>query len=226
LRVLLVEDDGPLAHGLKALLEEAGFAVDHCSDGEEARDFPDLTLVNAAIVDLGLPGIDGLTLIRDWRAAGNRLPVLVMTARDRFADMVAGFKSGADDFLRKPVQNEELLIRLWALIRRSGGNSDPVLSCGDIALDTISGVVTRAGLPLRLTAFEARILRYLLHRKEAVVSRTEISEHIYDSSADPDFNSIEVLVSRLRRKIAPAVIETVRGEGYALRAGNDTKNGA
>lgn len=207
----------PLALALKAVLEQAGFAVDHCRTGEDARDFDDLSLANAAIVDLGLPGIDGLALIHAWRSAGVKLPVLVMTARDRFADMVSGFRSGADDFLRKPVQNEELIVRLWALIRRTSGSADPVISCGELALDTISGVITRAGLPLRLTAFEGRILRYLLHQKGAVVSRTEISEHIYDSNADPDFNSIEVLVSRLRRKVAPTVIQTVRGEGYILR---------
>ncbi len=218
MRVLLVEDDEPLAQALRAVLEEAGFAVDHCRNGEDARNFPDIRLINAAVVDLGLPCLDGLSLIRAWRDDGVQVPVLVMTARDRFADMVAGFRAGADDFLRKPVQNEELVIRLWALVRRAGGGADPVISCGDLALDTISGVISRAGLPLKLTAFEARILRYLLHRKGAVVSRTEISEHVYDASADPDFNSIEVLVSRLRRKIAPAVIETVRGEGYVLRA--------
>lgn len=223
--MLLVEDDLPLARGLKAVLEEAGFAVDHCTSGEAARDFEDLPLVNAAIVDLGLPGIDGLTLIRAWRSAGMKLPVLVMTARDRFADMVAGFRSGADDFLRKPVQNEELIIRIWALIRRAGGSSDPAIVCGDLSLDTISGAITRAGLPLKLTSFEGRILRYMLHRKGAIVSRTELAEHIHDGSADPDFNSIEVLISRLRRKIAPAIIETVRGEGYALRPGPAVNEG-
>jgi two-component system, OmpR family, response regulator len=220
MRVLLVEDDMPLARAIKAVLEEAGFAVDHCLTGEDARDFSDISLVNAAVVDLGLPGMDGLQLITAWRAADVSVPVLVMTARDRFADMVAGFRSGADDFLRKPVQNQELVIRLWALIRRSAGNTDPVVVCGELALDTISGTVSRSGLPLRLTAFEGRILRYLLHRNGAVVSRTELSEHIYASNSDPDFNSIEVLVSRLRRKIVPAVIETIRGEGYLLRPAN------
>jgi two-component system, OmpR family, response regulator len=213
----------PLASGLKAMLEEAGFAVDHCASGEAARNFDDLGLVNAVIVDVGLPGIDGMTLVKTWREDGLKIPILVMTARDRFSDMVAGFKSGADDFLRKPVQNEELLIRLWALIRRSAGNIDPILSCGEIELDTISGVLSRAGLPMKLTAYESRILRYLLHRKGAVISRTEISEHIYDSHSDPDFNSIEVMVSRLRKKIAPTLIETVRGEGYVLRMPSGAK---
>jgi two-component system, OmpR family, response regulator len=226
MRILLVEDDRELALGLSALLRDAGFAVDHCTTGEEARDFVDLAQINAAVIDLGLPGMDGLALISAWRSNGISLPVLVMTARDRFADMIAGFRSGADDFLRKPVQHEELIVRLWALIRRSAGNADPVLTCGELELDTASGALTRSGLPLRLTAFEGRILRYLLHRKGAVVSRTELSEHIYESEADPDFNSVEVMISRLRRKIAPTQIETVRGEGYALRADGSKSNGA
>jgi two-component system, OmpR family, response regulator len=217
LRVLFVEDNLPLARGLKTVLEEAGFVVDHCSCGEDAADFSDLPFMNAALIDLGLPGMDGLALIQNWRHRQIKIPVMVMTARDRFTDMVAGFRAGADDFLRKPVQNEELVIRLWALIRRSGNTIDPVLQCGDIALDTITGAVSRFGLPLKLTSFEGRILRYLLHRKGAVVSRTELSEHIYDSFSERDFNSIEVMVSRLRRKIIPVMIETVRGEGYLLR---------
>jgi two-component system OmpR family response regulator len=221
MRVLLVEDDAPLAEELAGVLRQADFAVDHCRTGEEALEWAEIETYDAAILDVGLPRMDGLAVVGEWRKRGVVLPVLILTARDRFADLVSGFKAGADDFLRKPFRNEEVVLRLYALIRRGAAHAQPVVACGELALDSASGELTLSGLPMRLTAFERRVLRYLLHRRGAVVSRTELSEHVYERETDRDFNSLEVIVSRLRRKIGDCRIESLRGEGYLLKAGDD-----
>jgi two-component system OmpR family response regulator len=220
-RILLVEDDRPLAQEIVAVLQRADFVVDLCEDGASARDWEDIGSYDAAVLDLGLPGMDGLAVLSEWRKQAHNHPVLVLTVRDRFADLVAGFRSGADDYLRKPFRTEELILRLFALIRRGAGHAQTHVNVGGLSLETASGVITLDGMPLRLTAFEMRVLRYLLHRRGAIVSRTELSEHVYGRDVDRDFNSIEVVVSRLRRKIGVAQIESVRGEGYVLRAGED-----
>jgi len=219
-KVLLAEDDAALAAQLVRALREAGFAVEHAADGVDALHLGGGGGHDAAVLDLGLPGLDGLSVLRRWRDEGSRLPVLVLTARDAWSDKVAGFRAGADDYLPKPFRTEEVVLRLRALVRRAAGHAAPVLRCGPLALDTHTGAATRDGLPLRLTALEARILGYLLHHPGRAVSRTELSAHVYDDDGgDRDFNTLEVLVSRLRRKIEPAAIETLRGRGWRLSPG-------
>ncbi|MFZ5691265.1 MAG: response regulator [Pseudomonadota bacterium] len=221
MRILLVEDDRPLAREIMSVLQRSNFVVDLCETGIDARDRPDIASYDAAVLDLGLPDIDGLAVLSAWRKESENLPVLILTARDRFADLVAGFKSGADDYLKKPFRNEELLLRLFALIRRGAGHAQTHIEVGGLSLETASGTISRDGLPLRLTAFEGRVLRYMMHRRGAVVSRTELSEHVYGEDVDRDFNSLEVVVSRLRKKIGSVRIESIRGEGYVLRAAED-----
>ncbi len=221
MRLLLVEDDASLAQELAGLLRRADFAVDICATAAEALEAGLGEPYDAAILDLGLPDGDGLDVLVAWRAKKSRLPVLILTARDRFANLVAGFRAGADDFLAKPFRNEEVVLRSDGAdpARRRRQRRDLIV-CGDLVLDAASGEMTMSGLPLKLTAFERRVLRYLLIRRPAVVSRTELSDHVYERDTDRDFNSIEVIVSRLRRKVAPCQIETVRGEGYRLDAGH------
>jgi two-component system OmpR family response regulator len=220
-RVLVVEDDRPLAEEIATVLRRAELVVDVCENGAHALEWGEIETYDVAVLDLGLPDIDGLAVLSAWRQRSVDLPVLILTARDRFADLVAGFRSGADDFLRKPFRNEELVLRLFALIRRGEGHRQTHVEIGGLSLDTATGIITLNGLPMRLTAFERRVLRYLLHRRGAVVSHTELSEHVYGRDGDRDFNSLQVVVSRLRRKIGAARIESVRGEGYALRAGHE-----
>ncbi|MFN3349526.1 response regulator transcription factor [Pseudorhodoplanes sp.] len=221
MRILLVEDDRPLARELVSLLQRSNFVVDVCESGLSARDREDIASFDAAVLDLGLPDIDGVAVLSAWRARSQNLPVLILTARDRFSDLVAGFKSGADDYLKKPFRNEELILRLFALIRRGAGHAQTHIDVGGLSLETASGTIALNGLPLRLTAFEGRVLRYLMHRRDAVVSRTELSEHVYGEDIDRDFNSLEVVVSRLRKKIGAVRIESIRGEGYVLRTCED-----
>lgn len=221
MRVLLVEDDRPLAEEIASVLRRAELVVDVCEDGARALEWGEIETYDAAVLDLGLPSMDGLSVLSAWRERSVNLPVLILTARDRFGDLVAGFRSGADDFLRKPFRNEELVLRVFALIRRSGGHGQAHIVIGGLSLETASGIISLDGLPLRLTAFEGRVLRYLLHRRGAVVSRTELSEHVYGRDTDRDFNSLEVVVSRLRRKIGETRIDSVRGEGYVLRTGHE-----
>lgn len=221
MRVLLVEDDRPLAEEIASVLRRAELVVDVCEDGARALEWGEIETYDAAVLDLGLPSMDGLAVLSAWRERSVNLPVLILTARDRFGDLVAGFRSGADDFLRKPFRNEELVLRVFALIRRSGGHGQAHIVIGGLSLETASGIISLDGLPLRLTAFEGRVLRYLLHRRGAVVSRTELSEHVYGRDTDRDFNSLEVVVSRLRRKIGETRIDSVRGEGYVLRTGHE-----
>ncbi|MBL8807851.1 MAG: response regulator transcription factor [Rhodospirillales bacterium] len=221
MRILLVEDDPALSAQIAAALAAAGYAVDRAADGEEAQFLGESEPFDAAILDLGLPKLDGLTVLRRWREAGRRLPVLVLTARAGWAEKVEGIDAGADDYLAKPFHMEELLARLRALIRRAAGMASAELVCGRLRLDTRSGRVTVDGNPVALTAQEYKTLAYLMHRPGTVVSRTELTEHIYAQDFDRDSNTIEVFVARLRRKLGIDAIETVRGRGYRLRAPGD-----
>ena len=216
MRVLIVEDEPNLGLQLKNTLEGAGYAVDLATDGEEALFLGSTESYDAVILDLGLPEIDGLTVLDRWRKDGRVMPVLVLTARDSWSDKVAGLDAGADDYVAKPFQSEELIARLRALIRRASGNASSELTAGDVRLDTRSGRVTKAGEPVKLTAQEYKLLSYLLHHKGKVVSRTELIEHIYDQDFDRDSNTIEVFVTRIRKKLGQDVITTIRGLGYSL----------
>ncbi|WP_376960039.1 response regulator transcription factor [Azospirillum sp. A26] len=214
MRVLVVEDTAELARQLKQRLEGEGYAVDTAADGEEGRFLGETEPYDAAILDLGLPKIDGLTVLRSWRRAGVAVPVLILTARDAWNEKVQGIDAGADDYLAKPFSMEELLARIRALIRRAKGHASAEIACGSVVLDTRTGRVTVDGQPVELTAFEYRVLSYLMHRKGQTVSRTELTEHVYAQDFDRDSNTIEVFVGRLRRKLGVDVIRTVRGLGY------------
>ncbi|WP_448659291.1 response regulator transcription factor [Sphingomonas sp. CJ99] len=216
MRVLIVEDEPNLRQQLSNTLVGAGYAVDTAADGEEGHFLGSTESYDAIILDLGLPEVDGLTVLDRWRREGRTTPVLVLTARDSWSDKVAGLDAGADDYVAKPFQSEELIARLRALIRRASGNASAELIAGDIRLDTRSGKVTRAGEPVKLTAQEYKLLSYLLHHKGKVVSRTELIEHIYDQDFDRDSNTIEVFVTRIRKKLGADVITTIRGLGYSL----------
>lgn len=220
MRIMIAEDETSLRHRLAAHLRATGHVVDEAADGDTAlhlgRDYP----LDLAIVDLGLPGTDGLALIRALRTEGRDLPILILTARGRWQDKVEGLESGADDYLVKPFHMAELEARLQALLRRAGGWAAPLLRCGPIALDTREQRATRDGETVELTAFEYRLLEYLMHRAGEVVSKTALTEHLYDDEAQRDSNVIEVFVRRLRRKLDPGgtlqPIETLRGRGYRL----------
>lgn len=219
MRVLVVEDEPALRRQLHAALADAGYAVDEAADGVDAQHLGETEPFDAVVLDLGLPRLDGLTVLQRWRAGGRTMPVLVLTARDSWHEKVAGIDAGADDYLAKPFHTEELLARLRALIRRSQGLASPLLRCGAIALDTRSGRVTVDGRAVALTSHEYRLLAYLMHRPGRVVSRTELTEHLYAQDFERDSNTIEVFVARLRRKLPPDTIETVRGLGYRLALG-------
>lgn len=217
MKALLAEDDDALAAQVARALRDAGFAVDRAPDGEEAAYLGETGAYDVAVLDLGLPGRDGLAVLRGWRAAGVATPVLVLTAREAWSDKVAGFRAGADDYVTKPFRVEEVVLRARALVRRAAGHAAPVVSCGPLAYDSGAGSFALDGLPLRLTAMEGRVLAYLvLHRAKAAVSRTELSEHVYDGDGDRDFGALEVIVSRLRRKVAPCAVLTLRGQGWRL----------
>ena len=216
MRVLIVEDEPNLGRQLRSTLEGAGYAVDLATDGEDGHDLGSTESYDAVVLDLGLPEIDGLTVLDRWRKEGRKMPVLVLTARDSWSDKVAGLDAGADDYLAKPFHMEELLARLRALIRRSAGRASADIRCGPLVLDTRSSRVTVDGNPLSLTSHEFRLLSYLLHRAGEVVSRAELNEHLYAQDFDRDSNTIEVFVARLRRKLPPDLIETVRGLGYRI----------
>lgn len=218
MRVLVVEDDPVLRAQLRAGLQEAGYAVDTADNGRDGQHLGDTEPMDAVVLDLGLPLVDGLTVLKRWRAAGRSLPVLILTARDSWHEKVAGIDAGADDYLSKPFHMEELLARIRALIRRAQGIASPLLQCGRLTLDTRSGRVALDGQPVSLTGHEFRLLEYLMHRPGTVVSRTELTEHIYAQEFDRDSNTIEVFIARLRRKLPPDSIETVRGMGYRLVA--------
>ncbi|MDY7115571.1 response regulator transcription factor [Halomonas sp. SSL-5] len=216
MKVLLVEDDPALAEALGEALGDAGLLLEHTASGGEADFLVRTEAYDAVILDLGLPDGDGSRWLAQWREDGLELPVLVLTARTRWADKAAGFSAGADDYVTKPFETAEVLFRLHALVRRSHGHAHPVIRVGELAFDTHSGSVTLAGRPISLTAQESRLLAYLAHAAPRVVSRSELAEHVYDRDHEPDSNVIDVQVSRLRRKLGAARIETRRGQGYRL----------
>ncbi|HWF01080.1 MAG TPA: response regulator transcription factor [Caulobacteraceae bacterium] len=216
MRILLVEDDPDLSRQLKRALGDAGYAVDHAPDGEEAAYLGENEPYDAVVLDLGLPKIDGAAVLEGWRRANIATPVLILTARGAWSEKVAGFDAGADDYLTKPFHTEELLARLRALLRRSAGHASPSLACGDLQLDPKAARATVGGEPLRLTSLEYRLLHYLMMHQTRVISRTELVEHLYDQDFDRDSNTIEVFVGRLRKKIGAERVETVRGLGYRL----------
>jgi two-component system OmpR family response regulator len=215
-RILVVEDDKDLARQLKDALVGAGYAVDVAHDGEEGHFLGDTEPYDVVILDLGLPVMDGVSVLKQWRRDGRKMPVLILTARDRWSEKVAGFDAGADDYVTKPFQLEEVLARIRALIRRAAGHASAELECGGLVINSGSGRVTVDGTPIKLTAQEFRLLDYLMHHKGKIVSRTELTEHIYDQDFDRESNTIEVFVGRLRKKLGAEYIHTVRGLGYRL----------
>ncbi|TNE61922.1 MAG: response regulator transcription factor [Alphaproteobacteria bacterium] len=216
MRVLIVEDDQALAEQMRQSLVDAGYAVDHADNGEDGHFLGDTEPYDAVVLDLGLPIMDGASVLKKWRSDGREMPVLILTARDGWTDKVEGLDAGADDYLTKPFIFEELLARLRALIRRSAGQTSPQISCGPVLLDTRNGRVSVDGRPVKLTAQEFKLLSYLMHHEGKVISRTELTEHIYDQDFDRDSNTIEVFVNRIRKKLDVPVIDTVRGLGYRL----------
>jgi two-component system, OmpR family, response regulator len=216
MRILIVEDDHRVAEQARRTLAAAGFVVDLAHDGEEGRFLGDTEPYDAVVLDLGLPMLDGLSVLQRWREDGRTMPVLILTARGTWREKVMGLRAGADDYLAKPFEMEEMLARVEALIRRAAGHSSPVLECGPLRLDTTTHRLTMDGAPVELTALEFRLILYLLHYEGKVVSKTELSEHIYGYDEDRDSNTIEVLINRLRRKLAPELIRTHRGQGYQL----------
>jgi two-component system, OmpR family, response regulator len=217
MRVLVVEDDADLARQLRGALLDAGYSVDLAHDGEDGHHLGATEPYDAVVLDLGLPLVDGVTVLERWRREGRTMPVLILTARDRWSEKVAGFDAGADDYVAKPFHMEEVLARLRALVRRAAGHASAELACGPVHLDTRSARVAVDGEPVRLTAQEYRLIAYLMHHPGKVISRTELTEHLYDQDFDRDSNTIEVFVGRLRKKLGVDVIETSRGLGYRLR---------
>jgi two-component system response regulator PhoP len=223
MRILLVEDELPLQAQVRADLELQAYAVDSTADGKEALYLATEYPYDAAVVDLGLPGLSGLEVIRQLRARRSRLPVLVLTARGRWQDKVEGLEAGADDYLTKPFQPEELLARLKALLRRAAGSAHDVIECAPIALHLGTQKVTRAGVEIELTTFEYRLLEHLVRERQRVLSKDELAAHLYPHDEERDSNVIEVLIGRLRRKLDPdgtlQPVETLRGRGYRFTLG-------
>jgi two-component system, OmpR family, response regulator len=217
-RVLVVEDERALRRQIEAALIEAGYAVDTAADGERADFLAQTEEYDAVLLDLGLPRVDGLTLLRRWREHGLAVPVIVLTARGSWNEKVQGIDSGADDYVSKPFRMEEVLARLRGLIRRASGQLTPVLRSGSVLLDPKSARVTLDGVSVKLTSHEFRVLSYLMHHRGRVVSQVELSEHIYAQDLDRDSNTVEVFIARLRRKLGASLIETVRGLGYRIEA--------
>lgn len=216
MRLLVVEDDADLNRQLVTALVEAGYAVDSATDGEEGHFLGDTEPYDAVVLDLGLPKLDGLSVLESWRRDGRSMPVLILTARDRWSDKVAGIDAGADDYVAKPFHMEEILARVRALVRRAAGHASNEITCGAVRLDLRAGRVTVGGSPIKLTSHEYRLLAYLLHHQGKVISRTELTEHLYEQDFDRDSNTVEVFVGRLRKKIGAEMIETIRGLGYRL----------
>jgi len=219
MRCLIAEDDPTLAAQLAQAISEGGFVPDVFHDGVRAEFAGATESYDVAVLDLGLPGMPGIEVLTRWRAQGVTMPVLILTARGDWSDKVAGFRAGADDYAVKPFRLDEVVLRAQTLVRRAAGHARVVLNAGPLAYDTQLGVITRDGVTLKLTPFEMRILGYLMHHPDRIVSRTELNEHLYDADSDRDFKSIEVVIGRLRRKIGDGLIETRRGEGYVLRRG-------
>ncbi|KRP85231.1 transcriptional regulator [Bradyrhizobium pachyrhizi] len=220
MKILLVEDDRLLAQEIARALREENFAVDIAANGEDGQHLGETESYDAAVLDLGLPKVPGVEVLRGWRKQARHLPVLILTARDGWTDKVEGFKAGADDYLTKPFRIEELVMRLRALVRRASGHAVPRISCGPLSFETQTGVFELDGLPLKLTGLEWRVLECLILRKDTVVERGLLSEKVYEGDVGTDSNSIEVIVARLRRKVGKALIETERGRGYKLNSGS------
>ncbi|MBN9047259.1 MAG: response regulator transcription factor [Rhizobiales bacterium] len=218
MKILLVEDDRMLAHEIAHALRQENFAVDIAANGEDGQHLGDTESYDAAVLDLGLPKIPGVDVLRAWRKNERLLPVLILTARDGWTDKVDGFKAGADDYLTKPFRVEELVMRLRALVRRAAGHAAPRITCGSLSLEAQTGLFELNGLPLKLTALEWRVLECLIMRKDTVVERSLLAEKVYEGDVGTDSNSLEVIVSRLRQKIGKDAIETERGRGYKLSA--------
>jgi len=220
MKILIVEDEEIIRSNLITSFKENGFATESAANGEDglflAKEYP----IDLAVVDIGLPGISGLELIDELRRAGNQIPVIVLTARDSWQDKVEGLSTGADDYMAKPFQFEELLARCNALLRRTAGFASPLLKIADIELDTMAQSVRKSGSQIELTAYEYKVLEYLFLNPKKVVSKTELTEHIYEQDFDRDSNVLEVFVGRLRKKIDPKqdlkLIQTLRGQGYRL----------
>ena len=216
MRVLVIEDDKDLNRQMVAALEQAGYVVDRAYDGEEGHFLGDTEPYDAVVLDLGLPKKDGIAILEDWRKAGRAMPVLILTARDRWSDKVQGIDAGADDDVAKPFHMEEVLARLRALVRRAAGHATSQLICGPVHLDSKAGRVIIDGNPVKLTSHEYRLLAYLMHHTGRIVSRTELVEHLYDQDFDRDSNTIEVFIGRLRKKMGVDIIQTMRGLGYLV----------
>jgi DNA-binding response OmpR family regulator len=216
MRVLVVEDEERIRRDISAHLEAIGYVTHGIGDGESAWFLGDTEDFDAVVLDLGLPKLDGLTLLRRWRDNGRDMPVLILTARGSWSERVEGIDAGADDYLIKPFRMEELIARVRALIRRAAGKSSPVLNAHGVLLDTRRARVSVAGKPIALSPLEYRLLSYLMHHRSRVVSRAELVEHIYHEDVEPDSNALEVLVGRVRRKVGQQVIETRRGHGYLV----------
>lgn len=217
MRILVVEDDKDLNRQLVEALDEAGYVVDKAWDGEEGHFLGDTEPYDAVILDIGLPEMDGISVLENWRRDGRKMPVLILTARDRWSDKVSGIDAGADDYVTKPFHVEEVLARIRALIRRAAGIASAEIEIGLLRLDTKLSRVTMDGKLVKLTSLEYRLLSYLMHHQGKVVSRTELVEHLYDQDFDRDSNTIEVFIGRLRKKITTDLIETVRGLGYRIQ---------
>lgn len=218
MRILLVEDEPTLSDQISAALIESGFVIDHADNGQDALHLGTEESYDAIILDLGLPIMDGMTVLKNWRAKGLTTPVLILTARDSWHDKVSGIDAGADDYLGKPFHMQELLARVRALIRRASGIASSILHCGSVMLDTTSGRVTVDSQYVGLTAHELKVLSFLMHHQDEIISRTTLTEHIYAQDFDRDSNTIDVFIGRLRKKIPENMIETVRGLGYRMRA--------
>jgi len=216
MRILVVEDDTNLNRQLKEALEEGGYVVDVAFDGEEGHFLGDTEPYDVVVLDIGLPQMDGLSVLEEWRRAGKKMPVLLLTARDRWSDKVQGIDAGADDYVAKPFHMEEVLARVRALVRRAAGQASNEIVAGSVRLDVKAGKVTVDGHAIKLTSHELRLLSYLMHHKGKVISRTELTEHLYDQDFDRDSNTIEVFVGRLRKKLPDDCIQTVRGLGYQI----------
>ncbi|WP_020176515.1 response regulator transcription factor [Methyloferula stellata] len=225
MRLLVVEDDKDLNRQIAAALEQAGYVIDRAYDGEEGWFLGDTEPYDAVVLDIGLPKRDGISIIGEWRKAGRLMPILMLTARDRWSDKVQGFDAGADDYVVKPFHMEEVLARLRALLRRAAGHASSEFTCGPVVLDTRAGRVSVDGNPIKLTSHEYRLLAYLMHHAGRVVSRGEIVEHLYDQDFDRDSNTIEVFVGRLRKKLGVDVIQTIRGLGYLLAVPGEAAGG-
>ncbi len=222
MRLLVVEDDRDINRQLTSALQQAGYVVDSAFDGEDGHFLGDTEPYDAVLLDIGLPKRDGISVLEQWRRDGRNMPVLILTARDRWGEKVQGFDAGADDYVAKPFHMEEVLARLRALVRRAAGHATSELTCGPVRLDTKAGRVIVDGNPIRLTSHEYRLLAYLMHHTGRIVSRSELVEHLYDQDFDRDSNTVEVFIGRLRKKLGVDIIQTIRGLGYLIAAPAET----